>query len=126
MGSATSGARTVLIADDSNLIQLGVRRLLKGEPGIDVVGSAVSFENTLQLAARLRPQIILLDLHMSDSAAFEPEVVKATLLNSVGRIIAMSAWEDEVTRDLALSYGATTLVNKATMIHTLIPALLES
>src|ERR1700722_3023917 len=115
---------SVLIADDSNLIQLGVRRLLKGEPRIQVLGSAVSFENTLQLAGQLKPQIILLDIHMPDGGAFESEFIKATLLSSVERIIAMSAWGDEASTALAVSYGATLLLQKATLIHTLIPAIL--
>jgi two-component system nitrate/nitrite response regulator NarL len=126
MDSGTNDKCSVPIADDSNLIQLGVRRLLKGEPRIEVLGSATSFEHTLQLAAQLKPQIVLLDLHMPDSAAFEPEFVKATLLNSVERIIAMSAWGDEASAIVALRYGATALLHKETMIHTLIPALLES
>jgi DNA-binding NarL/FixJ family response regulator len=125
MGPDTNQKRTVLIADDSNLIQLGVRRLLKGEPCIEVLGSATSFEHALQLAAQLKPHVVLLDLHMPDSAAFEPEVVKATLLKSVERIIGMSAWDDEVSKTVAIRYGAALLLQKATLIHTLIPALLE-
>jgi DNA-binding NarL/FixJ family response regulator len=124
MGPGTNEKRTVLLADDSNLIQLAVCRLLKGEPRIQVVGSATSFEQALRLAALLKPQVVLLDLHMHDDLAFKPEFVKATLLNSVERIIAMSVWDDEATAALALSYGAVTLLNKATMIHALIPAVL--
>jgi hypothetical protein len=48
------------------------------------------------------------------------------LLNAVGRIIVMSACDDEDSKTLAVSYGATTLLQKATMIETLIPAILES
>jgi CheY-like chemotaxis protein len=91
MSSGTNDKRSVLIADDSDLIQLGVRRLLRGEPSIEVGGSAVGVENALQVAGQLKPQIILLDLQTPDDAAFEPEVVKATLLRSAGRIIAMFA-----------------------------------
>ena len=97
-------------------------RLLKGEPRIQVVGSATSFEQVLRLGALLKPHVVLLDLHMPDGAAFEPEVVKAALLNSV--IIAMSAWDDEASTALAVRYGATLLLQKATMIHTLIPTIL--
>ena len=124
MDLGTNEKCSVLIADDSKLVQLGVRRLLKGEPRIHVLGSAVSFENTLQLAGQLKPQIILLDLHLPDGGVFESEFVKATLLSSVERIIAMSAWEDEASAALAVSYGARLLLQKGTMIHTLIPAIL--
>jgi hypothetical protein len=61
---------------------------------------------------------------MPDGAAFEPEVVKATLLKSAGRIIAISVWDGEDTQALALRYGATTLLQKETLIYTLIPAIL--
>jgi DNA-binding NarL/FixJ family response regulator len=126
MGLGTNEKCSVLIADDSSLIQLGVCRLLKGEPRIEVVGTATSFEQALRLGALLKPRVVLLDLHMPDGAAFEPAVVKATLLNSAERIIAMSAWDDEASAALAVSYGAALLLHKGTMIHTLIPAFLES
>jgi DNA-binding NarL/FixJ family response regulator len=102
----------------------GVLRLLKGEPKIQVLGEASSFEQTLQLTSELKPQVVVLGLHMPDHGWFVPSVVKSILSGSAERIIAVSAWDHEKAIALAKSYGATVLLTKDSLIESLIPAVL--
>jgi DNA-binding NarL/FixJ family response regulator len=57
----------VLIVDDHPIVREGVTAVLERERDIDVVGSADSIERGLQLAAKLRPDVVLLDLKLPDA-----------------------------------------------------------
>jgi DNA-binding NarL/FixJ family response regulator len=53
----------VLIADDQALVRAGFRKLLESA-GIDVVGEAADGREAIDLARRLRPSIVLMDIRM--------------------------------------------------------------
>jgi DNA-binding NarL/FixJ family response regulator len=53
----------VLIADDQALVRAGFRKLLEAS-GIDVVGEAADGREAVDLARRLRPSIVLMDIRM--------------------------------------------------------------
>jgi NarL family two-component system response regulator LiaR len=54
----------VLIADDHAILRKGIRALLSTEPDIEVVGEAGDGLETVSEAARLQPDVILMDLVM--------------------------------------------------------------
>jgi chemotaxis response regulator CheB len=118
----------VLLADDAAVIRNSVSRLLESEPAIKLMGVAENFSQTLQMAASLRPDVVLLDLHMPDGGAFEPAFVKSQLALSGARVLCMSlssGEDDEESRVLAESFGAVTLLDKAEFGRQLIPAILQ-
>ncbi len=54
----------VLLADDHTLVRAGLRKLLESLPNIEVVGEASDGLALLELAARMQPQLILMDIAM--------------------------------------------------------------
>jgi CheY-like chemotaxis protein len=54
----------VLLADDHALVREGPRRPLSGEPDIEIVGEAGDGQEAIELAARLRPDVIVMDVSM--------------------------------------------------------------
>jgi len=54
----------VLLVDDHAVMRAGLRALLAGEPGIAVVGEVGTGEEAVELAERLRPGVVVMDLSM--------------------------------------------------------------
>ncbi|HEY6411884.1 MAG TPA: response regulator transcription factor, partial [Ktedonobacteraceae bacterium] len=54
----------VLIADDHPLFRHGLSALLSASPDFEIVGEATSGEEVISLAARLQPDVILMDIQM--------------------------------------------------------------
>ncbi|MDX3641259.1 response regulator transcription factor [Streptomyces sp. MB09-02B] len=59
----------LLIVDDHVVVRAGLRALLSGEPGFDVVGETGDGEEAVRLTARLIPDVVLMDLRLSDDTA---------------------------------------------------------
>jgi CheY-like chemotaxis protein len=88
-----------------------------------LVGEATSFAETLQLAAGLKPDVLLLDLHMRDEREYRPELVKSQILLHTKCVVAISLYNDDDARALAESFGAHVLLDKMTLYSELIPAI---
>ncbi len=56
----------ILLADDQTLIRAGFRALLDSEPDMEVVAEAGTGRDAVRLAARDRPDVILMDIRMPD------------------------------------------------------------
>jgi DNA-binding NarL/FixJ family response regulator len=55
---------TVLLAEDHTIVREGLRALLEAEGDIEVVGEAETGRQAVQLAKKLRPAVILMDIAM--------------------------------------------------------------
>jgi PAS domain S-box-containing protein len=55
---------SVLIADDHDLMRVGLSKLLQEQDGIDVIGMVADGLEAVQSAARLKPDVILMDVSM--------------------------------------------------------------
>jgi DNA-binding NarL/FixJ family response regulator len=94
----------VLIADDHPLFRDGLRSLLEAR-GVEVVGEARDGREAVQLSARLRPDIVIMDLRM-------PEVdgLAATRVISAEQpttsVVMLTASEDDTDLFEAIKSGA--------------------
>ncbi|MEC3978090.1 response regulator transcription factor [Amycolatopsis sp. H20-H5] len=61
----------VLVVDDHPLFRFGVCTLLAAEPGIEVVGEAATGANAVSAAAALRPDVVVMDLHLPDLSGIQ-------------------------------------------------------
>jgi two-component system nitrate/nitrite response regulator NarL len=100
-----SEQQTLLMIDDHPLFRRGVLQLLAEAPEFEVVGEASSGREGLALAARLKPDMILLDLNMQDMSGLE--VLKAIKARDFDTRVVMLTVSDEAA-DLvaALRAGA--------------------
>src|SRR6266403_5475710 len=68
----------VALADDHALMRAGIRALLEKLPGIEVVGEANNGREALELCKKKGPNVILLDVSMTELGGLEalPRIVK--------------------------------------------------
>ena len=71
----------VLLVDDQPLLRTGFRMVLGGEPDLDVVGEAGDGTEAIDLARRLLPDVVLMDIRMPrmDGVAATRAIVTARL-----------------------------------------------
>src|SRR5215212_3337922 len=63
-GAAQSKSARLLIADDHALVREGLRTMLSGEDGIEVVAEAHDGQQALSLCKELGPDLVLMDVRM--------------------------------------------------------------
>ena len=114
---------SVLVADDKEAVLRAVRVLLRNDPEIRVVGQAANYQQTTQSILDLKPQVVVMDVHMPDESSISPQEIKSVLDTSGSALIAMSFWKDADMQALAKNLGAVTLLDKLTLVTELIPAI---
>jgi DNA-binding NarL/FixJ family response regulator len=116
---------SVLLADDATIIRTAIHALLDSQPEILVVGEASDFTETIRLMELLKPNVVVMDLHMPDESRVRPTDVKAQLAKGTSLLLAISIWNDPDTVALAHSFGASKLLNKIELAETLMPAIVD-
>ena len=104
----------VLLADDAAVIRSAVSRLLEAEPAIKLVGVAENFSQTLQMAASLRPDVVLLDLHMPelDGISFLEQLHEQLAFDVFLPVIVLSADVTPESKHRVLAAGAKDFLTK--------------
>jgi two-component system response regulator NreC len=122
-------AISVLVADDTSIIRHAIRGMLDSKRDLQVVGEAADFAETMRLIETIRPDIVIMDLHMPGEFKGKPAEVKSQLRKSSSLLLAISIWSDHDAQALADSFGASKLLSKMDLAETLTPtivALVES
>src|SRR5262245_35633645 len=121
MGAKTT---TIVLADDHRIVREGLHALLKSETGFSVVGEAGDGLTALELARKLSPDVVLLDLMMPGLNGLEV----ARQLNKQmpqTKIIILSMYDDEGFVLEALANGVSGYVLKDAGSSDLVQAVRE-
>jgi DNA-binding NarL/FixJ family response regulator len=83
----------VLIADDHEVVRLGIRRLLENRRGIEVVGVAADGAKAIAMCADRAPDVVLMDLEMPgiDGIGATQRIVRA---GARPRVVVLTAFAD--------------------------------
>jgi len=61
----------VVLADDHDVVRMGLRALLSASPGIEIVGEAADGAAAVELARSLHPHVVIMDLSMTGMDGLE-------------------------------------------------------
>ncbi len=105
----------IVIADDHALVRAGIRSLLERLPAVEVIGEACDGGEAEELAASLRPDILLMDIAMKQMGGLEAaERVKLRSPDVKVIILSMHATEDYVMEALRIGASGYLLKDSAT------------
>ena len=111
----------VLVVDDHDLFRTGLAALLELQPDIEVVAQASGGRMGARLAEELRPDVVLMDLHMPDLVGFA--ATRAILESQPSaRVVALSA-SAEADVAAAMQAGACGFVVKDAPIDEVVVAI---
>ena len=95
----------VIVADDHELFRAGLRAILRGVEGIEVIGEAGDGREALEMIAKAPPDVLLLDINMPGMGGLEAAGLVAEQFPEVKvMILSMHASEQYVGQ--ALRAGA--------------------
>jgi len=118
--SPRKNPRRIIIADDESLIRLDLREMLT-HLGYDVVAEAGDGQNALDLALKLRPDLVVMDIKM-------PEVDGITAAETLTReriapVVLLTAYSDQALVERAKDAGVVGYVVKPFREAELMPVI---
>ena len=112
----------VLMADDHVIFRTGLRKLLATEDDIKIVGEASNGGDCIKMLAKLKPDILLLDLRMPDKDGLAVlEEVNFDQLPT--RVVVLTAAEDDRDVVRAMRLGARGVVLKQSATELLVKSI---
>lgn len=113
----------VLVVDDHELVRAGLRALLDGEEGLEVVGEAANGLDAVTEAARLRPDLVLLDMRLPDIGG--AEVCRRILeAEPEMKVLVLTSFDEDEEISASLLAGASGYVMKdippSELVHTIL------
>ena len=113
-GRALGGAIRVLVVDDHAAVRLGLGGLLEDHADMELVATAASAREALADAARVAPDVAVVDYHLDDTDGL-------TLCRAIKRlprpprVLIYSAYADGSLTAAAVVAGADAVVSKGTL-----------
>jgi DNA-binding NarL/FixJ family response regulator len=125
---AETGPRTkirVLLADDHILIRQGLCRLLQEHDDVDMVGEAGDGQAALELALRLKPDVVLMDINMPRLNGIAATRRLMEQLPQT-KVIGLSVSDEPDLLEAMRDAGAVGFISKGSAIQTLIATIRSS
>jgi len=112
----------VLLADDQALVRSGFQMILSAQPKIEVVGEAESGRQAIDLANRLAPDVILMDVRMPNIDGLEA-TRRLVELGTTARIVILTTFDLDEYVYAAIRAGASGFLLKDVRPHQLVEAI---
>jgi DNA-binding NarL/FixJ family response regulator len=112
----------ILIADDSQLVRRGVRRILSSTPNHEVCGEAMDGTETLRMAHMLLPDLILLDVSMPEPGGLETARLLRRELPEI-KVLIMSQHDPAYLSPRVTEVGAHGCIDKSRLDSDLVPTI---
>ncbi|MCE7005168.1 response regulator transcription factor [Kibdelosporangium philippinense] len=111
----------VVLVDDQELMRVGFRMVLGAQPDMEIVGEAGDGDQAVQLAAALRPDVVLMDVRMPVLDGVE--ATKLITEAGTAKVLVMTTFDLDEYALTALRNGASGFMLKDTPPDHLVAAL---
>lgn len=112
----------IIVADDHDLVRMGIVRMLADVPGFTVVGEAKNGEEAVRLAREHKPDVVLMDVKMPGIGGLEA-TKKVLAYNSNVKVIAVTSLADDMFPERLMKAGACGYVTKGASFDEMIDAI---
>lgn len=112
----------ILLADDHAVVRQGFRMILSAHPDLEIVGEAGNGREAVELAATLRPDVVVMDVAMPELNGIEA-TRRLTADNPHTRVVALSMHKDSVYVREILRAGARGYLLKDSVADDLVAAV---
>jgi DNA-binding NarL/FixJ family response regulator len=121
--AAGPSVATVLIVDDERLIRAGLRAIIESETDLTVVGEAGDGVEALAAAARLRPDVVLMDVRMPALDGIQATKRLLETCADAPKILVVTTFENDEYVYEALRAGATGFLLKRARPEEIVQAV---
>ncbi|KOX34288.1 MULTISPECIES: response regulator [unclassified Streptomyces] len=111
----------ILLCDDHVVVRAGLLALLGSTPDIDVVGEAGSGEEAVALAAKLKPDVVLMDLQLG--AGIDGVEATRRIAPTGVHVLVLTTYDTDADITRAIGAGATGYLLKAERPEELFAAI---
>lgn len=112
----------ILILDDHAVVRTGFKMILAQHVDIEVVGEAQTGEEALDMVRKLRPDVLLCDLHLPGISGLE--VTERVVKGNYGtRVMVLSVLDDGPLPRRLIESGAAGYLSKACAAEELVNAI---
>jgi len=112
----------ILLADDHAVVRQGFRMILSAHSDLEIVGEAGNGREAVELAANLRPDVVVMDVAMPELNGIEA-TRRLTADNPHIRVVALSMHKDSVYVREILRAGARGYLLKDSVADDLVAAV---
>ena len=112
----------IVLADDHSVVRQGFRRILEAQPDMEIVGEASNGREALEQAAKLTPDVVVMDVAMPELNGIEA-TRRLSEATPHSRVLALSMHKDSVYVREILRAGARGYLLKDAVDEDLIAAV---
>jgi len=113
---------SILLADDHTIVRKGFRLLLEHEPDISVLGEAANGSEAVEMALKLKPDIVLMDIMMPELNGFQA-TQRLRLMDDSIRVLILSMYSSQDHIHQVIQSGASGYLLKHCAPRDLISAV---
>jgi two-component system, NarL family, invasion response regulator UvrY len=111
----------ILLVDDHAVVRMGIRRLLASEVNVSIL-EAASSQEALTIYRRERPDLVVLDLYLTDLSGLEL-IRRLVQLDKSATVLVLSMQSESVFAARALQAGARGYVGKSASAEEFVDAV---
>lgn len=122
MSRTRSNTIRIVLVDDHEVVRIGLSAVLDLTPGMKVVGQAGKKDDALRQCARLKPDLVLLDIRLPDGNGVDA-ARDILAVSPASRVLFLTSFADEHTVEEASLSGAHGYLLKDIGSHALVRAI---